>query len=142
MAQVKFGNIDIGDEIPVKIERIVTQDMINRWAEVSDDFNPLHVDLEFARTTRFGSTIAHGTLTTSYILELLTRWLGDRWLRGGQLKGMRLIAPVKPGDTVMPRGKVVDKRVEGGKRVIECDVWLENQNGTQAIVGKATVVLD
>ena len=142
MAEVRSGDIHIGDEIPIQIERTVTQEMISRWAEVSVDFNPLHVDPEFGQTTPFGSTIAHGHLSITYMLEMLTRWLGEKWLSGGQLKQMRFVSPVNPGDTVTPKGKVVDKRLEGDGKVIECDVWLENQDGTQTIVGKAVATLD
>jgi acyl dehydratase len=142
MAQVRFDDINVGDEIPIQIERTITQGMISRWAEVSVDFNPLHVDPEFGKTTPFGSAIAHGHLSITYILEMLTRWLGEEWLGGGQLKQMRFVSPVKPGDSVMPGGKVVDKRLEGERKVIECDVWLENQDGTQTIVGKAIATLE
>lgn len=134
---VKFDDIKVGDEIPADIRRTINQDMIDKFAEVSVDFNPLHVDPEFGKTTPFGTTISHGSLTITFIMQMMAEWLGDGFLRGGQMIGMKFIAPVKSGDTVSPHGKVVDKRVEGDKKLIECDVWLENQDGTQTIVGKA-----
>jgi len=39
---------------------VVTQDDINQYADVSGDFNPIHIDQEFAAGSRFGQTIAHG----------------------------------------------------------------------------------
>lgn len=133
----KFADIKVGDEIPVDIRRSITREAVNKWAEVSVDFNPLHVDPEYGKTTPFGGNISHGTLTITFITEMMTRWLGNGWLAGGQLKEMKFVAPVKLGDTVRPRGKVTAKREEAGRKLVECEVWLETQAGTQTIVGKA-----
>jgi 3-hydroxybutyryl-CoA dehydratase len=113
--------------------------MLDRWAEVSIDFNPIHVDPEFAESSHFRSTISHGTLTIIYLLEMMTDWLGHRWLETGRLTDLKFIAPVRPGDTVTPRGKVIGKYFQNGFQYLECDVWLENQNGISVIVGKAIV---
>ncbi len=134
---LRFDEIRIGSDIPVNMQRLVTQEKINKWAEVSVDFNPIHVDPEFAEKSQFGSTICHGTLTITFLMEMLTRWMGKGWLSGGQLLGVRFMAPVRPGDTVQPKGKVVNKREEKGKKLVECDIWLENQDGVKVIMGKA-----
>jgi 3-hydroxybutyryl-CoA dehydratase len=134
---VTLKDIKVGDEIPTDINRLITQEMIDRWGEVSGDFNPIHVSPDFAKTTIFGSTISHGTLTITYILEMLTRWLGEGWLVGGQLEGVKFISPVRPGDIVIPRGKIVNKWIENDENLVECNVWLETQRGTRAIIGKA-----
>ncbi len=134
---LRFDEIRIGDDIPVDIQRLITQEKINKWAEVSIDFNPVHVDPAFGKTSQFGSTICHGTLTITFLMEMLTRWMGRGWLGGGQLLGVRFMAPVRPGDTVRPKGKVINKREEKGKRLVECDIWLENQEGIKVITGRA-----
>ena len=134
---IKSDDIKVGDDIPVDIHRLITQEMIDKWAEVSVDFNPLHVDPEYAKTTPFGTTISHGSLTITFIMQMMTEWLEEGWLRGGQLNRMKFIAPVKSGDTVSPRGRITDKRTEEAKKLVECEVWLEKQDGVQTIVGKA-----
>ena len=59
------------DELEVgqsaELERTVTEAHINLFAEASGDFNPLHVDEAFARTTMFRGRIAHGLLPASYV---------------------------------------------------------------------------
>ena len=59
------------DELEVgqsaELQRTVTEDHINLFAEASGDFNPLHVDEAFARTTMFRGRIAHGLLPASYV---------------------------------------------------------------------------
>ena len=134
---LKFDELEIGDEIGVDIKREITQDRIDKWAEVSIDFNPLHVDKEFGKKSRFGTTISHGTLTITYLMEMLTRWMGKGWLYGGQLLDVKFVAPILPGDTVHPAGKILNKRIEKDRKVIECDVWLENQDGKKVITSKA-----
>ena len=134
---LKFDELEIGDEIAVDIKREITQDRIDKWAEVSVDFNPLHVDKEFGKKSRFGSTISHGTLTITYLMEMLTSWMGKGWLYGGRLLNVKFIAPVLPGDTVHPAGKILNKRIEKDRKVIECELWLENQDGKKVITSKA-----
>ena len=74
----------------------MTQQIIDSWAELSGDFNPLHVDVEFARGTRFGGTIAHGHITVSLVAEHCLRSFGPDWLRRGSLVDIRFRAPVRP----------------------------------------------
>lgn len=137
-----FDQMEIGYEIPVVVRREVTQARIDRWAEISVDFNPLHVDPDFARGTPFGSTISHGTLTITFIMEMLTRWLGDGWTKGGKLLGMKFVAPVTSGETVKAAGRVTGKRVQGKTQIVECEVWLEKEDGTRAIIGRAESQLE
>jgi len=78
---------------------IVSQDLINIYAEVSGDRNPLHVDPEFAATTPFGRTIAHGQLLLGIIgRELAARW-EPHWSAAGRLQ-VKFVAPVYAGDEV------------------------------------------
>ena len=48
----------------------MTQERVNRFADVTDDHNPIHVDPEFAKNTPFGGTIAHGFLTLSMLAPI------------------------------------------------------------------------
>lgn len=82
---------------------LVTQERIDMWAEVSGDRNPLHISNEYASTTRFGGTIAHGHFSVALIERLMAELVGPRWLRGGSLKEIRFTAPVRPGDQLTAR---------------------------------------
>ena len=79
-----------------------TQEDINRYADAVGDHNPIHVDPEFAKTTPFSGTIAHGMLVAASISELMAREFGDRWLATGGLD-VKFKAPARPGDTVTTR---------------------------------------
>ena len=65
----KYEDLDIG--MSHETVHVITEDDIQRFAEVSGDFNPLHMSDDFAAKTIFGKRIAHGALTASYISGIL-----------------------------------------------------------------------
>ena len=87
-------------------EKNVTQDMINRYADAAEDHNPLHIDPEFAKTTRYGGTIAHGMLSVAFIQELMVCTFGKDWMDSGTIE-VSFMAPVLPGETITTEAKVV-----------------------------------
>ena len=129
------------------LSRRVTQEGIRRYAEASGDFNPIHVDEEYARATPFGGTIAHGMLVLAYISETMAVAFGHDWLTGGRLK-VRFRAPARPGDTLAVRAeprraRLLDgqaRQTDGG-RVFEYNVECSNQKGETLVSGTAEVVV-
>ena len=127
-----------GAELPT-VEREVTQERIERYARAAGDFNPIHLDQEFAATTQFGGTIAHGMMVIAFISEMMTRAYADDWPATGKMK-LRLRAPSYPGDTLTAHGQVKSVAEEDGETVIRCGVGVTNQNGDVVINGDASVV--
>ena len=84
----------------------VTQEMINHYADAAEDHNPLHIDPDFAKTTRFGGAIAHGMLSVAFIQELMVRTFGKDWLESGKIE-VSFMAPVRPGDAITTEAKVM-----------------------------------
>lgn len=132
--------IGIGETLPPLTKR-VTQEMIDSWAEVSGDFNPLHVDPNFGKTTFFGTNIAHGPLTLSFIIEMLTRCLGKGWISGGRLYDVRLVSPVPPDTEIIGGGEVTTIDSEGGQRRVDCEIWVKNQDDKLIVTGKASCIV-
>ena len=128
-----------GESLPAITKR-VTQEQIERYAEASGDFNPIHVNPEFAAGSHFGGAVAHGMMAAAYISEMMTRSFGTDWLRSGRLK-LRFRAPVLPGDTVTTFGAV--KRIRGTESGAEvaCTVGVKRPNDESAITGDATVTV-
>ena len=89
----------------------LTRAQIARYAGAVDDFNPIHVDEEFAKTAGMPSVIAHGPLTVALALDLVIAQLGPGGLASANA---RLTAPVFPGDrlAVVPtdEGAQVEKQ--------------------------------
>ena len=129
--------MQIGDVLST-VEKLVTQDRIESYAEASGDFNPIHVDHEFAASSQFGSTIAHGMMIAAAISEMMTTAFQRDWLERGRLK-LRFRAPVYPGDAITAFGQVKRIRERDGTREVTCSVGVRKQNGEAAITGDATV---
>ena len=126
-----------GDPLPT-VEKRVTQAQIEKYAAASGDFNPIHVDEEFAATSHFGSTVAHGMMIAASVSEAMTSAFKRDWLEGGRLK-LRFKAPVYPGDTVTTFGQVKSIRQSSVTKELVCSVEVRRQNGEVAITGVATV---
>ena len=83
----------------------MSEDDIKSFADVSGDYNPVHMDEEYASGTFFRSRIAHGMLTASFISTVLgTRLPGPGCIYLSQ--NLRFLAPVRIGDTVKALARV------------------------------------
>ncbi len=93
----KFEDLKIG--MSAGFAKIVTQDDVSGFGQISGDTNPLHFDAEFAANSIFGSPVAHGLLTASFISAVIgTRLPGDTSVYLAQ--SLRFLAPVRIGDEV------------------------------------------
>ncbi len=135
---VGAANLAVGDMLP-EVRGTVTQETINAYAEVSGDYNPLHVDPEFARTTEFGGTIAHGPLALCFIFQLLTRHLPQGWPARSNVRATYL-GPVRPGDQIVARGRVVSRQDTGEGIQLRVDATCENQRGEKILAATADVI--
>ena len=97
----------IGEELK-GLRRTVTQDRVTAYAHASGDHNPIHLDEQFASTTRFGQRIAHGMLSLAFVWEMMSLNFPANWHDGGTVK-TRFTSPVVPGEEVTVQGSV--KRV-------------------------------
>jgi acyl dehydratase len=119
------------------ISTVVTQGNINLYAEASRDFNPIHIDQEFASKTPLGGTIAHGMLILAYISQMMTNVFGKSWLSGGRLNA-RFKAPARPNDILTVSGKVSRIKKVEGQILINCEISCKNQKKEAVITGEAS----
>ncbi len=126
-----------GASLPT-VKKNIVQDNINLYAKASGDFNPIHVDADYARKTPLGGTVAHGMLILAYVSQMMTSAFGRDWLSGGRLN-VRFRAPARPGDVITVGGSI--RRIEKGDgyQMIDCDVLCCNQNDEPVITGDARV---
>lgn len=111
-------------------EHVVTVADIEAFAAVSGDRNPVHLDDEYAKTTRFKGRIAHGMLGASFISTVLASQLpGPGTVYLGQTLTFK--RPVRPGEKVEARVTVADIKRDKGHVVMK----------TQCRVGE-TIVID
>ena len=135
----ELSDIHQGDSLPSVVKQITQKD-INRYAEASGDFNPIHIDESFAAKTPLGGTIAHGMLILAYVSEMMTGAFGESWVEGGKLS-VRFKAPARPGDTITTSGKIDSIEHKEGISHVNCSIESCNQKGETVITGGAVVKL-
>ena len=129
--------MEIGDKLPELVKHI-TQEGIRRYANATGDFNPIHVDAEFAKGTPFKGTIAHGFYAFAFLSELMMRSFGKRWTNGGRVD-VRFKRPVKPGDTITLRAILSDRKIVGDRSHVVFDIVWKNQEQDVVLSGTASV---
>ena len=126
----------VGDS--AEITKTIEQADIDAFANVTGDHNPVHVDEEFAKTTRFGRRIAHGMLTASLISAVLANKLpGEGSVYLGQT--LQFVAPVFPGDEITAR--VTVREIREDKPILKLETICVNQREEIVIRGEATVLI-
>lgn len=117
-----------------RVRMVIDRPAIRLYAGITDDFNPIHVDPEFAAATPMRGIIAHGMLSLNLIWQSLRATYGARAHEGARLD-VRFTRPVRENDTVSASGKLRD----GAAGVY--DVAVENQHGEPVIAGTLTLGL-
>ena len=128
-----------GDKLP-ELTKHITQKHIALYAQASKDFNPIHIDPEYAKKTALGGTIAHGMLSLSYISELMCSVFNELWLSNGSLD-VRFKTPARPGDTITIRSSIKKIEKQDTGTFIRCDVLCSNQNNETIVTGETEVRL-
>ncbi|MFH1058393.1 MAG: MaoC family dehydratase [Pseudomonadota bacterium] len=129
-----------GNALPA-ISKQIDQARINGWAELSGDFNCLHVDPEYAAGSRFKSTIAHGPMSLAFLHELMMANFGLAWARAGRLLEVRFLAPILPGDSISLGGSVEGVQEEPGGTRLMVRLGITKADGKLAVTGLGAVPL-
>ena len=119
-----------------RFSKTITEADVYLYAGISGDFNPAHVDEEFAKKTFFKTRIAHGMLTASFISTIIGTLLpgpGSIYMR----QEVNFVAPVKIGDTVTAIVEVAEILTE--KKRVRLKTTCVNQAGTTVVDGEALV---
>jgi 3-hydroxybutyryl-CoA dehydratase len=123
------------------VTKTITQEQLQAYAHVSGDGNPLHLDAEFAASTRFGGVIAHGMLTLAFISEMMAACYDRAWLETGGMR-VRFKGAAYLNNRVEARGRVTKKEPHLRGNRLECAVSVTNQENEQELVsGTASVIL-
>jgi acyl dehydratase len=114
---------------------VITPTAIEAYAHLTQDFNPIHLDPEFAARTPMGSVIAHGTMSIGLIWQSLAQSLSPEDFLKVQLD-VRFVKPVRLKDSLVAGG-----RPQTPERPVY-DVWVKGaDDGEERIVGTATLNL-
>lgn len=124
----------VGDKITITQE--ITDEMIRKFAEVSGDFNPMHLDDEYAAKTRFKRRIAHGMIGAALISRALAQELGPGGIYRSQT--LKFMSPMFIGDVITVEVTVTQLRESRG--IATAETICRNQNGEICCRGEAVIV--
>lgn len=118
------------------IEKCLDQESVVQFASLAEDYNPVHLDANFAASTPFERPIVHGMLASSLISGLLASELpGSGTIYLGQI--LKFVCPIFVGETIT--AKVTVKHIREDKPIATLTTQVFNQDGKLAVDGEATV---
>ena len=131
-----FEDVDIGDEI-TPLPMNPTHETIAAYVKACGITEKRFTDEAYARSLGMDGVIAPGNMGLAYLSRM--SMMGS----GAVLRKLevRFRGFVKPGDQLICKGLIVEKHARGSANSIECDVFIENENGDRPVAGSATVEL-
>ncbi len=138
MATTTTDAITAGQTLP-ELTKELSQRKIDAYSGVRP--RSIHTDAAWARQRGFRAPLAQAMMSTAYVSELMTRFVGAGFVKGGTMS-MTFIKPVLAGDRLIVRGVVKETRPEQGRTRVVVEVWCENQDGDKTAVGTASGLAD
>lgn len=127
--QLYFEEVAVGDQWR-SLGRTVTETDVVNFAGMTGDYDPLHVDHEYARHAPFGKPIAHGLLGLSFLAGLSSHAPCMKTAAFINIENWEFHQPIYIGDTVYAETEVTDKQLEGRRTgVVTWHRRLVNQSG-------------
>ena len=136
--QVYFEDAQEGTELPVLRKDPTTQQLV-MYAGASGDYYQILYDQDFAKANGLPNVIIHGALKNAFLGQLVTEWVGEHGTVKKltvQYRGMD-----EPGTPVYCKGVVTKTSLKAGEGLVECDIWLEDDQGNKTTPGSAVVAL-
>ena len=131
----RMSNLEIGQKSV--FSKTITESDICLFAGLTADFNPIHVDREYAGQTQYGRRVAHGFLVAALVQPCMTELTTPGGVSLNYNFSMK--APVFIGDTITASAEVVDKRED--KPIVTLQIRCLKQDGTVCVDGTALIYM-
>lgn len=128
--------LKIGDEFSAAKQ--ITDAVVHAFAELSGDYNPIHLDEDFAAKTRFGKRIAHGMIAGALISAVLGYQLKERKIVYLS-QNLKFVQPVFIDDTVTATATIIHIRED--KPIVTIETVCANQNGETVVTGEGKIMI-
>ena len=128
--------LEVGEELP-PLEKTIVQRQIDCFSGVRP--RSIHTDPQWAREKGFAAPLAQAMMSTAYVSELMTRFLGEGFVKGGKMS-VSFTKPVLAGETLRVRGRVKSREPEGEGNAtrVTVEVWCEKPDGVMTMIGTAS----
>ncbi len=130
----RYEDLKIGDT--ASLAKTITEVDVILFAGLTGDFNPVHINDEFAKNSLFERRVAHGILCAGLISAVIgTDLPGINSIYLGQQ--LKFVGPVFIGDTVTAEVEIINKRDD--KKIVTLKTTVRNQRGENVIEGEAVI---
>jgi acyl dehydratase len=137
-APVCFDSVSAGDVLPPLALPPLTRTTLALYAGASGDHNPIHIDIDYARSAGLPDVMAHGMLSMAWLARLLTAWAPQRDLRE---LNVRFSATTQVGERIVCTGRVAEKLERDAERLVRIELAAANAAGEIKASGDALVAL-
>ncbi|ROZ85496.1 MaoC/PaaZ C-terminal domain-containing protein [Gordonia sp. OPL2] len=131
--------LDVGADLPALEIDPISRTTLALFAGASGDHNPIHVDLDVAKSAGLDDVFAHGMLSMAYLARLLTDLIPQRQLRSYKVR-FAAITPVHGQPTCTASVTSIDD--VNGERLATLELSVTLADGTATLLGEATVALE
>ena len=132
MNEYKLSNIKIG--LKESFSVVIDSSKLDKFLDISNDLNPLHVDNSYAKEKGFDGRVVYGLLTASFYSTLVGVYLPGKYCILQSID-TQFLKPVYIGETLTIAGKI--SYINAAYKQIEIQATIVNQNGQK--VSKATI---
>jgi acyl dehydratase len=132
---LRYDDVRVGTELPPLPTAPISRLTLALYCGASGDHNPIHVDIDFARSAGLDDVFAHGMLGMAYLARLVTGWVPQRSIRA---LDTRFVAITHVGDRITCSGIVAEKLAD---RQVRLTLTAQDQSGIVKLAGEAVVEL-
>ncbi len=136
--QLRFEDVSEGDNAPEVRHELTRTDLV-RYAGASGDLNPMHHDDEQARAVGLPSVFGHGMLSMGILGRAITDWVGVGALRRFKV---RFTKQTWPGEVLTTSIRVIGKREDGDRKLVDLECSLANEDGHVKVTGEAVAIAE
>ena len=133
-----FTTLKAGDTLPPLDLPPITRHQLALYCGASGDHNPIHVDIDFAKSAGMPDVFAHGMLSAAWLGRLLTNWVPQSAIRSLDI---RFAAITQVGERIRCEGKVAEVFEDKGQRFARLQLTTANEQGIVKLTGEAVVCL-
>jgi acyl dehydratase len=138
MSPIYFDAVQVGDSLPSFETPPISRLALALYCGASGDHNPIHVDIDFAKSSGLPDVFAHGMLSMAWLGHVLTGWAPQTALRD---YSVRFAAITHVGERITCTGKVVEKLERNGEHCVRVELITANQDGLVKLTGEALIAL-
>ena len=136
ICEFTIDDITIGTK--KKFDVTITEEVVNDFAKLSGDYNPLHMNKEYAASTSFKKRVVHGMFLASFFSKLVGVHLpGKNALYFSQ--SLKFVNPCFIGEKITVEGEVVDKSI--ATKIIKLQTRITNEQGKILVDGETRVII-